>query len=123
MVDMRPATPSDAGGIRHVHLSAFPTSLEADLVDRLGRDGDAVASLVAIEDGVVVGHILFSRMAAEADGRAIDSLGLAPVAVIPDRQREGIGAKLIEAGLREARLLGVDIVFVVGEPEYYARFG
>jgi putative acetyltransferase len=123
MVEVRYATPGDADEIRKVHLSAFETSLEADLVEQLGRDGDAVISLVATADGAIVGHILFSRMDVKADGRTIDALGLAPVAVMPKQQREGVGAMLIEAGLREAQSLGTEIVFVVGEPKYYSRFG
>jgi putative acetyltransferase len=123
MVELRPETPDDAEGICCVHLRAFPTSLEADLVDRLRRDGDSVISIVALEDGAIVGHILFSRMKVEADGRSIDALGLAPVAVVPEHQHEGIGGKLIEAGLKEARSLGTETVFVVGDPGYYGRFG
>jgi putative acetyltransferase len=123
MVDVRPATPGDADGVRQVHLSAFESSLEADLVERLGLDGDAAISLVAADGEAMIGHILFSRMTAEADGRSVDALGLAPVAVLPVRQRQGIGTDLIEAGLDAARLLGTQIVFVVGEPDYYGRFG
>jgi len=120
---VRSATPDDAEGIRNVHLKAFPTSLEADLVEQLGRDGDGAISLVACDRGDIVGHILLSRMRAEADGTPIDALGLGPVAVVPVRQGEGIGSKLIEAALAEARSLGAEIVFLVGEPEYYCRFG
>ena len=123
MVEIRAAAPGDAQGIRHVLVSAFPTSMEAGLVERLGRDGAAVISIVACDKGAIVGHILFSRMAVEADGRPVDALGLAPVAVLPERQREGIGSKLIVAGLRQACALGTEIVFLVGEPDYYRRFG
>ena len=123
MVEVRSATPSDADGIRKVHLGAFETSLEADLVARLERDGDAVISLVAIAQGAIAGHILFSRMDVEANGRPLDALGLAPIAVLPECQRQGIGARLIKAGLEAARERGAGVVFVVGEPDYYARFG
>ena len=123
MIGVRFATLKDAEGIRSVHLGAFPTPMEADLVERLGRAGDAVLSLVADDGGEIVGHILFSRMRVEADGRTMDALGLAPVAVLPERQGEGIGSKLIEQGLRTAADFGAEIVFVVGEPSYYRRFG
>jgi len=123
MVELRSATPNDADGIRQVHLNAFGTGVEADLVEQLQRDGDAAISLVAVEDGAIVGHILFSRMNVEADGTALDALGLAPVAVVPALQRRGIGAKLIDAGLRAARERDVHIIFLVGEPDYYGRFG
>ena len=121
-VVIRPATPEDAAGIRHVHLSAFPTPAEADLVQELERAGDAVVSIVAEDEGIV-GHVLFSRMEVRADGRPLAALGLAPVAVVQGRQSEGIGGALIEAGLSRASELGIDIVFLLGEPGYYRRFG
>jgi len=123
MVELRDAAEGDAEGIRNVLVDAFPTSMEADLVERLGREGDTVISMVACDDGAIVGHILFSRMHAEADGRALDALGLGPVAVLARRQGEGIGSGLIEAGVARAGSLGADIVFLVGEPGYYRRFG
>jgi len=123
MVEVRAARPDDAAAIRHIHSAAFPTSAEADLVEALGRDGDHVVSLVAHDGGTIVGHILFSRMAVRADDRLLAGLGLAPIAVIPDRQGEGIGSALIEAGLQEAKRIGTQIVFVLGEPACYGRFG
>ena len=121
--EFRLATADDAAGIRNVHAAAFPTELEADLVERLVRDGDSVISLVACEDGAVVGHVLLSRMEVLGDGRRVDALGLGPVAVLPERRSQRIGSELIEAGLRLARELGAKVVFVLGEPEYYGRFG
>lgn len=120
---VRTATPGDKAAIRKVHLAAFPTELEADLVQRLERDGDAAISLVAEDAGVVIGHILFSRMQVRSDGRELEALGLAPVAVLPDRQGTGVGSALIEAGLSAARDRRADLVFVLGEPEFYGRFG
>lgn len=96
--------------------------MEADLVDQLVADGDAVVSIVA-EDNGIVGHVLLSRMNVVADERALDALGLAPVAVVPDRQREGIGSALVEAAVREAKSAGTQILFLLGEPGFYGRFG
>ncbi|MBA2588692.1 MAG: N-acetyltransferase [Alphaproteobacteria bacterium] len=104
--------------IRAVHLSAFPSANEADLVEALRRDGDAVISLVAMENDLVTGHVLFSRMRAPAR-----ALGLAPVAVLPAFRRQGVAARLIEAGLRMAAEQGWEMVFVLGDPAYYQRFG
>lgn len=87
-------------------------------MDRLRADGDAVLSLVAQEAGQVVGHVLFSRMAAP-----IEALGLAPVAVLPAFRRQGIAASLIAMGLRDAAARGWKLVFVLGAPGYYSRFG
>ena len=120
---IRPAEAEDAAGIRAVHLAAFQTPIEADLVEALVREGDAVVSLVAGRQGGIVGHILLSRMQAASDGRALRALGLAPVGVQPGYQGGGIGAALIEAALGIARATGEEIVFLLGEPDYYRRFG
>ncbi|QAY79760.1 N-acetyltransferase [Sphingosinicella sp. BN140058] len=120
---MRPAERRDAGAIRAVHLLAFPTPAEAALVDRLDRDRDVVVSLVAEQEGQVIGHLLLSRMQVEGDGRAFRALGLGPVAVLPPMQRSGVGTSLIRGGLAIAKATKEQIVFVLGEPDYYARFG
>ena len=98
--------------------AAFPKPAEADLVDQLPADGDSIISLIAVDDDLVVGHILFSKL--NAPFRA---LALAPVSVLPDRQNAGIGSRLIRAGLERAVRDGWQGVFVLGEPEYYGRFG
>jgi putative acetyltransferase len=120
MAAIRPAEPGDAAAIRAVLVAAFPTGAEAGLVEALTRDGDAAISLVAEHDGAVVGHVLLSRMRVSGDGRAV---GLGPVGVLPGFQGGGIGAGLIEAALGIARATGEEIVFVLGEPDYYRRFG
>jgi putative acetyltransferase len=125
---INPERPDDQAGIRAVHLAAFPTPIEADLVDRLRSNGRAVVSLVAREGGTVVGHVLFSPVTIHA----VDSpqgdmlahgLGLAPVGVLPAFQRQGIGAELIRTGLQRCREMGAPFVVVLGEPTYYGRFG
>ena len=120
---VRPAEASDASDIRAVHLLAFPSQAEADLAEQLVRDGDSLISLVGIERARIAGHILFSKMDAQADGRRLDALGLGPLAVIPDMQRRGIGSALIEAGIAEARRLGAEMIFVLGDNRFYERFG
>ena len=120
---LRPAVRSDSSDIRAVHLRAFPTEAEADLVEQLVRECDALISIVAVEDREIVGHILFSRMDVEAEGQALNALGLAPVAVVPQAKGRGIGSALIEAGIAEARRLGADIIFVLGDTDFYGRFG
>jgi len=120
---VRPGAPADAGAIRAVHRAAFPTMIEADLVEALTGDGDVVVSLVAERGGEVVGHILLSRMTVTGDGRDYRALGLAPVAVLPGFQGSGIGAALIEGALAIAGASGEELVFVLGEPDYYCRFG
>lgn len=119
----RPARPADAAAIARIHIAAFPTPAEARLVERLEADGDVLVSLLAEDAGVPVGHVLFSRMAVEADGAPVAAAGLAPVAVVPERQGQGIGAALIEAGLAALGAQKVAICFVLGSPRYYGRFG
>ncbi|HYE27381.1 MAG TPA: N-acetyltransferase [Allosphingosinicella sp.] len=123
MTAVRPESGDDADAIRAVHLAAFPTPAEADLVARLHGDFDSEVSLVAERSGEIVGHLMLSRMAVSGDGRAYRALALGPVAVRPEAQGEGIGSALIRAALDQARGLGEEVVFVVGEPAYYGRFG
>ncbi len=87
---IRDETGADAGAVRAVLLAAFPTAVEADLVERLRDDGDCEIALVAEDEGRIVGHMLMSRMRVEGGGRTFRALGLAPVAVA----RKGSGAAL-----------------------------
>jgi putative acetyltransferase len=126
MMDMtiRPETAADAAGIAEVNRLAFGHEAEARLVDALRRGGHARLSLVAEVNGQVVGHILFSRLPiVTADGRVVEALALAPMAVRPTDQRKGIGTKLVEEGLRRCRERGDRIVVVLGHPSFYPRFG
>jgi putative acetyltransferase len=120
---IRPAEPADAAGIGAVHEAAFPTRAEADLVEALSREGDAIVSLVAARQSEIVGHALLSRMAVAGDGRDFRALGLGPVGVLPSFQGSGIGKALIDASLGIAQATGEEMVFVLGEPDYYTRFG
>ncbi len=94
---------------------------EAALVAALRRDGDVVAELAALEAGHVVGHAMFS--AALAVPPLCRIAALAPVAVHIDRQRQGIGESLIRAGLAACAAKGIEAVVVLGDPDYYGRFG
>lgn len=108
----------DHVAVKNLHLTCFPTAVEADLVDRLREDGDAAISLVAIEAGAIVGHVLFSPMRAK-----FKALGLAPVAVEEAYRRRGIAADLIRTGIARAQAAQYDAVFVLGDVDYYRRFG
>lgn len=120
---IRGAGPGDSAAVRRILVAAFPTPVEAGLVERLAADGDVFASLVAEADGMLAGHVLLSRMRAAGDGRDCRALGLAPVAVLPARQREGIGSALVRAALAKAKAAGEERVFVLGDPSSYRRFG
>jgi putative acetyltransferase len=120
---VRPETGDDVDAIREVHLKAFPTPAEADLVTRLRDDFDSEISLVAEQAGRVVGHVVLSRMRVSAGSRALRALGLGPVGVLPGAQGSGVGSELVRSALAIAGTLGEEVVFVLGEPEYYTRFG
>lgn len=113
----------DEAAIRCVVEAAFGQSAEADLVDALRTAGNATISLIAEEDGEIVGHILFSPMRFDPENQSLRLLGLAPLAVSPSRQRSGIGSALIRKGLELSGQSGYDAVFVLGHPEYYPKFG
>jgi putative acetyltransferase len=122
VVTIRPERAADTSEVRRVHELAFGQPVEADLVDRL-RDACADALSLVAEDHVVVGHILFTPVIVESAGRRVVGMGLAPMAVLPDRQRQGIGSQLVTRGLDILRERGCPFVVVVGHPEYYPRFG
>jgi putative acetyltransferase len=121
MVIIRAEIQTDVDSVRVVNDAAFPTEVEGKLVDALRKSGKSVISLVAESEGRVVGHILFSPVTVEIGSKK--GLGLAPVAVLPSFQSQGIGSNLIKAGLEVAKDRGYDFVVLLGEPEYYQRFG
>lgn len=117
-IDIRDERPEDWKAVHQVVSSAFGQSAEAELVEKLRAAGDSVFSLVADEGGEIVGHLLLSRMEAP-----FPALALAPLAVIPARQRSGIGTALINGAVNRARGEGWAAIFVLGDPNYYERFG
>jgi len=119
---IRPERDEDAAAVRRVHETAFPTAAEANLVDRLRANGKAVIALVAEDGASIVGHILFSPVALEPLAGTV-GLGLAPVAVMPDHEKHGLGRRLIQNGLAECHKWGAGFVVVIGDPPYYGRFG
>lgn len=123
MLTIRPETYADYGAIHHVNEQAFGQRAEAELIDNLRKKKAITLSLVAETEQQIVGHILFSPVIVESEESSFKAVSLAPIAVLPAYQRKGIGSQLVWAGLEECRLLGHDLVFVVGYPEYYPRFG
>ncbi|MBI2565463.1 MAG: N-acetyltransferase [Candidatus Schekmanbacteria bacterium] len=122
-IDIRISTPAAASGVAAVEEAAFGRRNEARLVAALQARGLAVVDLVAVDRNRVVGHILFSPVTVDGAAPGSSALGLGPVAVAPDRQRQGIGKLLVTAGLAACRRAHGDIVVVLGHPEYYPRFG
>jgi len=125
MTTIRPEQSSDYAAAEEVNRLAFGQDAEAQLVAKLREaDGhDPALSLVAVSDGQVVGHILFSPILIETEGGKVAAMALAPMAVLPDYQRQGIGSALVRKGLEACRQAGHRIVVVLGHAEYYPRFG
>lgn len=120
MMEIRKETEKDFSEVFQVVASAFENESEAKLVERL-RNVEPFISLVAEKDGRIVGHIAFS--AVTLDDEPTDFLGLAPMAVAPEFQNQGIGSRLVREGLKICADAGFTAVFVLGHPEYYPRFG
>lgn len=113
----------DAPAIRKVHEQAFGQPQEADIVDKLRRNCRNLLSLVAVADSRIVGHILFSPIEIESKEKALQGMGLAPMAVLPEFQRQGIGASLVREGITKLENRGCPFVIVLGHASYYPRFG
>jgi putative acetyltransferase len=121
-VNIRPERAEDAAAVRSLLVAAFAGDAEADLVERLCRDGDLVLALVT-EDAAVCGYVAFPRLTIEDRSGRHAAIGLAPVAVTPQRQRRGVGSALIREGHRRLAAQGESLVFVLGHAAYYPRFG
>tara|TARA_R110002072_G_scaffold145459_1_gene291877 strand:+ start:31314 stop:31856 length:543 start_codon:yes stop_codon:yes gene_type:complete len=127
-IEIRPERPDDEAAIREVTALAFEFSDfghngEAELVDKLRADGAASISLVAECAGRIVGHILFSPAKIEWSNCCCEGLGLAPMSVLPEFQRQGIGSRLIKDGTDAATESASSFVIVLGHPDYYSKFG
>lgn len=121
---IRAESAADIAAVHSVNAAAFPAEDEARLVDALRSDGDLAISLVAEDEDGIAGHVAFSAMHVEMkDGMLVPALGLGPVATLPDRQKQGIASALVRAGLEQAREDGATLVFVMGDPDFYRRFG
>jgi len=123
MITIRTEEPADYPTVHVINEQAFGQPAEADLVDTLRTVCPEYLSLVAAIERQVVGHILFTPVTTQDAGNASKGMGLAPMAVLPEFQRQGVGSALVEHGLARLRADGCPFVIVLGHPEYYPRFG
>jgi putative acetyltransferase len=125
LITIRPERQEDYTAIGEVNRVAFGRETEARLVENLRRSSNFIPelSLVAVKDGSVVGHILFSPIAIQMGDGSLPALALAPLAVRPEYQNQGVGSELVRHGLKQCQDLGHKVIVVVGHPEYYPRFG
>ncbi|KAA5545421.1 N-acetyltransferase [Roseiconus nitratireducens] len=120
---IRTETAQDRPDIENIHRLAFGGDEEVELITALRGGGFVTLSLVAELDGEVVGHLLISPVAIKTEFDTVLADSLAPLAVLPRFQRQGIGTALVESALQRCRRRGATIMVVLGQPEFYTRFG
>jgi putative acetyltransferase len=123
MITIRSELPQDANEMFLIYVAAFGRFQEAALVDALRKNHAVLFSLVAVDNGGLVGGVVFSTITLEPPMSNLNLAGLAPLAVLPSYQQQGIGSQLVRAGLQQGQELNLDAVFLVGKPDYYTRFG
>jgi putative acetyltransferase len=125
MIRVREERPEDIveiKAIRKVNEMAFGQAAEADIVNKLKENCKGLVSLVATQEGEIIGHLLFSPARIEGD-KALEGMGLAPLAVLPEFQGQGVGSALVKTGISTLKDMGCPFIIVLGHPGYYRRFG
>jgi putative acetyltransferase len=124
MITIREEQHQDIHVIREVNIQAFGQNQEADLVDTIRQSCNDLISLVAVAQNTIVGHIFFSPVTIESKAKkTILGMGLAPMAVLPAFQRQGVGTELVRDGIARVRKKGLPFIIVLGHASYYPRFG
>lgn len=123
MIAISEETQKDYDAVRTVHDQAFGQPDEGRIVDTLRASCDEILSLVAISENMIIGHIFFSPVTIETPTGLVTGMGLAPMAVLPEFQKQGIGTMLVHEGLRILKEQSCPFVIVLGHAKYYPRFG
>jgi len=119
---IRHESEEDIAAIRELHEQAFEQSLEADIVDALRKNCKEILSLVAEHDHKIIGHVLFSPAEIEGPHGVLKGMALAPMAVVPDMRRKGIGTRLVKHGMVQLMRAACPFIIVIGRPDYYRHF-
>lgn len=124
MMNIRSEIPSDYPAITQVNKLAFGKEEEAQLVEKIRHSQYYIPelTLIAEVENIAVAHVMFSYINLVGE-ETLKVLGLAPLAVHPNFQNQGIGSALVNAGLNKANQLGEALILVLGHPEFYSRFG
>ena len=123
MITVREAQEADYSAVYEIHEAAFGQPAEARLVEALRTDASPQISLVAEREERLVGHVFLSPVTVEGNPPKAGCAGLAPLGVLPEAQRSGVGSALVRDALARCPAAGWSIVFLLGDPAYYARFG
>jgi putative acetyltransferase len=122
-IHIRKERPGDEKAVFDVNYRAFGQDPEPKAVDALRKNCPEGISLVAEEEGKIIGHILFTPAWIETAQKTVHGMGLAPLAVAPECQRKGVGTALIQSGIEELRAADTPFIVVIGHPGYYPKFG
>lgn len=123
MIEIREEKQEDHDAVRFVNDQAFGTPEEGRIVDKLREICKETISLVAVSGEKIVGHIFFSPATIDHQDGQVVGMGLAPMAVSPEFQKQGIGSLLVKEGIRRIKETDCPFIIVLGHVNYYPRFG
>ena len=123
MIEIREERKKDYGAIKEVNDKAFKQPQEGNIINKIRKSDTEILSLVAVLDNKIVGHIFFSSVEIEGHDEIKRGMGLAPMAVLPKYQRQGIGSMLIKESIRKLKEKSVPFIIVLGHENYYPKFG
>ncbi len=123
MITIRVENKDDLITIKEINNKAFGQPEEGNIIDKIRASGSQILSLVAEIDQKIVGHIFYSEAEIEHDNERIIGMGLAPMAVLPEYQKQGVGKKLINESISILKKKPIAFIIVLGHEDYYPKFG
>ena len=119
---IRETQESDLEEVFNLIHSSFSNKAESDLVKQLISDNDVLLNLVIESSNTIIGNVVVSKVTMEPD-MGLFCGGVAPLSVLPERQSSGIGSQLMKEAIKKSDEMGMDALFLLGDPDYYKRFG